>query len=206
MSVFDFLAPKNRVPLAGSSHLRVFLCHASEDKAAVRKLYKALQRDGCSPWLDEESLVAGQKWQDEIPKAVGATDVVLVCLSNHSTAKDGYIQREIALALDEVAKKPNGSIFLIPVLLEKCLIPERLGSWHSVNYFEQDGYKRLLIALSVRAHELTQLRDKRYKDLAAMANARGHYFLSSVSISKCRNCGRYLETAAMNNCPKARAK
>ena len=80
--------------------LRVFLCHGSEDKAEVRNLYRKLRGDGLDPWLDEEKLLPGQRWQDEIPKAVRNSDVVLVCLSDRTTRRDGYIQDEIRFALD----------------------------------------------------------------------------------------------------------
>lgn len=47
--------------------LKVFLCHASEDKETVRKLYHQLKADGVEPWLDEVSILPGQEWQREIP-------------------------------------------------------------------------------------------------------------------------------------------
>ncbi|MBU1101155.1 MAG: phage integrase N-terminal SAM-like domain-containing protein, partial [Bacteroidetes bacterium] len=34
--------------------LKVFLCHATEDKPVVRKLYSRLKRIGVQPWLDDE--------------------------------------------------------------------------------------------------------------------------------------------------------
>lgn len=42
--------------------LKVFLCHASADKPAVRDLYKRLTADGVDAWLDAENLIAGQNW------------------------------------------------------------------------------------------------------------------------------------------------
>ena len=36
------------------SGLRVFLCHASEDKQAAEELYNRLRADGFLPWLDKE--------------------------------------------------------------------------------------------------------------------------------------------------------
>ncbi|MFZ5910497.1 MAG: TIR domain-containing protein [Chloroflexota bacterium] len=40
--------------------LRVFLCHASHDKPAVRELYQRLKAEGwIDPWLDEENLFPG---------------------------------------------------------------------------------------------------------------------------------------------------
>ena len=74
---------------------RYFLCHSSGDKTAVRNLYHRLQKDGIEPWLDEEKLLPGQDWQNEIIKAVRASDIVVVCLSRASTTKTGFVQKEI---------------------------------------------------------------------------------------------------------------
>ena len=51
--------------------LRVFLCHSSNDKPAVRELYQKLRAEPwIQPWLDEEELYPGQDWNMEIEKAV----------------------------------------------------------------------------------------------------------------------------------------
>ena len=66
-----------------SRKLRVFLCHASQDKPAVRELYNALNREGwIDPWLDKAKILPGQDWELVIEKAVDDSDVVIVCLSN----------------------------------------------------------------------------------------------------------------------------
>jgi len=139
---------------ASARKLRVFLCHASSDKPAVRQLYQRLNGDNVRPWLDEEDLIPGQKWGEEIPKAVRASDVVIVCLSEKSTTKEGYVQKEIRLALDAADEKPPGTIFLLPLKLEQCNVPERLGHVQWVNYFEDRGYDQLLRGLSERAKQL----------------------------------------------------
>ena len=42
--------------------LRVFLCHSSNDKPAVRELYQKLRAEAwIQPWLDEEELYPGQR-------------------------------------------------------------------------------------------------------------------------------------------------
>lgn len=52
--------------------LRVFLCHSSNDKPAVRELYGRLKGEGwIDPWLDEEKLYPGQDWDLEIEKVGG---------------------------------------------------------------------------------------------------------------------------------------
>ena len=130
--------------------LRVFLCHSSGDKPAVRKIYHRLLADGVSAWLDEEDLLPGQRWEQEIPKAVRASDVVIVCLSQSSINKKGYLQKEIRYALDVADEQPEGTIFLIPLKLEECDIPEHLRRWQWVNFFEDRGYDRLMMALRRR--------------------------------------------------------
>lgn len=135
--------------------LRVFLSHASVDKPAVRGLYERLHAEGfIEPWLDEEDLLPGQDWRREIPKAVRATDVVIVCLSGSSINKAGFFQEEIKYALDAADTKPEGAIFIIPVRLEECNVPERIARWQWVNLFKESGYPKLIRALQERAKEL----------------------------------------------------
>ena len=75
--------------------LRVFLCHSSNDKPAMRELYQKLRAESwIEPWLDEEELYPGEDWDLAIEKAVEASDAVLVCLSNNSINKRGYVQKE----------------------------------------------------------------------------------------------------------------
>lgn len=131
--------------------IRVFLCHSSDDKSVVKELYNHLVKDGIDAWLDKENLFPGQDWKIEIPKAVRNSDVVIVCLSSHSITKEGYVQKEIKLALDVADEKPEGTIFIIPARLEDCEIPERINRFHWVDLFSTDGYGRLLKALQVRA-------------------------------------------------------
>lgn len=134
--------------------LRVFLCHSSSDKLAVRNLYYRLKQEGFDPWLDEAKLLPGQDWEHEIRKAVQASDVVIVCLSKASVSKAGFVQKEIEYALDVADKQPEGTIFVIPLRLEECQVPERLRRWHWVNFFEENSYERLMHALQERAKAL----------------------------------------------------
>lgn len=144
----DFQEPRKR------ESLRIFLCHSSSDKPAIRALDGRLRNDGFHPWLDEVDLLPGQDWEHEISAAVRNSGVVLVCLSRASTTREGFVQKEIKYALDVADEKPEGTIFIIPVRLEECVVPARLGRWHWVNLFEDNGYNRLLAALRSR-HQST---------------------------------------------------
>jgi hypothetical protein len=137
--------------LRPSHLLRIFLCHSSEDKPSVRDLYKRLCDDGFKPWLDEEDLLPGQDWHQEITRAVRDNDIVAVCLSRNSVNKRGYVQREIKFALDVADEQPEDTIFIIPLKLEECDVPTRLKRWQWVNLFEDRGYERLIRALRHRA-------------------------------------------------------
>ncbi len=134
--------------------LRVFLCHSSGDKPQVRGVYKRLTAEGIEAWLDEENLLPGQDWELEISRAIRSTHVVIVCLSQNSTTKRGYVQKEIKFALDEADKQPEGTIFIIPVKVEECDLPDRLRRYHTVNLFEERGFEKLMRALRSRADEL----------------------------------------------------
>lgn len=138
--------------MSGERRLKIFLCHASQDKPAVRMLFNLLKGESwIDPWLDEERILGGQNWDFEIRRAVRAADVVIVCLSKRSVTKEGYVQKEVRLALDIADEKPEGTIFLIPLKLERCSMPERLGHWQWINFTSRDGYERLLDSLRARA-------------------------------------------------------
>ncbi len=135
--------------------LRVFLCHSSNDKPAVRELYQKLRAEPwIQPWLDEEELLPGQDWDMEIEKAVDFADVVIVCLSINSVTKEGYIQKEIKKALDKADEKPERTIYIIPLCLEKCNVPSRLSKWQWVDFYKPNAFKKLIKALRSRATSL----------------------------------------------------
>ena len=137
-----------------SRTLRIFLCHASEDKAEVHNLYRKLFALGFDPWLDSEKLIPGQEWDREIKNAVKNSDVVLVCLSHKSITKTGYVQKEIKFALDIADQQPENTIFIIPLRFEECKIPDRLSNWQYTNFFEKNGYNQLKKSLYIRAEQL----------------------------------------------------
>jgi len=109
---------------------------------------------GFNPWLDELRLLPGQDWKAEIKKAIRKTDVVIVCLSKKSVTKSGFVQAEIKYALDVADEQPEGTIFIIPLRLEECNVPDRLSQWQWVDYFKENGRDLLQRALRTRAATL----------------------------------------------------
>lgn len=139
---------------AENRKLKVFLCHSKDDKPKVRELYDRLVSDGFDAWLDEEKLMPGQDWDLEIRKTVRESNVVVVCLSNGSVTKAGYVQKEIRFALDVADEQPEGAIFIIPARLEDSQVPSRLKQWQWVDIFNENGYKKLYSSLKARAQVL----------------------------------------------------
>lgn len=132
--------------------LKIFLNYASEDRPAVRELYNRLKRESwLDVWLDEARLLPGQDWNLEIRKALDEADAVLACISARSVVKEGYVQKELRSIQNKALEKPEGTIYLIPVLLEPCDIPYSLRSLHWVDPSAEGGYERLILSLQKRA-------------------------------------------------------
>lgn len=160
--------------MAESRELRVFLCHASQDKPVVRELYQRLLAEGwIDPWLDEEKLLPGQDWGMEIEKAVEDADVVLVFLSSNSVTKEGYVQKELRLVLDIALEKPEGTIFVIPLKLDDCKVPRKLHPWQYVDYSNvarrKTSYSRLRKSLLIRFDQRRNSGDGKVKAKAKLA-------------------------------------
>jgi hypothetical protein len=134
--------------------LKVFLCHSSGDKTEVNNLYNLLVQRGADSWLDSEKLLPGQDWNLEINKALDASDVILLCLSRKSVDKEGYVQKEIRIALDRALEMPEGRIFLIPARLEECELPYKIRNYQWVDLFAADGMEKLMKSLNLRASQV----------------------------------------------------
>jgi|GEM_PF-2741137 len=129
--------------LETSINARIFLSYARPDLELVNHLYDKLAADGFTPWMDVKSLLPGEKWRHAIQKAIKQSDFFLICLSNESVNRRGFLQKEIRIALDILDEMLDDDIYLIPVCLEECKVPQTLANLQCVNLFEADGYVRL---------------------------------------------------------------
>lgn len=149
---------------APQRHLRVFISHSSDDVSIARNLYNRFQDWNIDSWLDKEKLRGGQDWDLEIEKAMRSCDAVLICFTRDSVMKESYFQKEVKIALDLQSQKPDGVIFLIPIKLEACKLSPRLERLHCINYFEPDGFDKLIDALKLRRESLkANIKPIRYK-------------------------------------------
>lgn len=132
------------------SKTKVFLSYAREDKAKVRSIYARLSGAGLAPWMDIEDLAPGEIWESSIKKAIRYADFFLAFLSRNSVNKRGFLQKEIKNALDTWQEKLNSDIYIIPVRLDDCDLPEDLHAFQRVDLFEKGSFTRLLKSLQER--------------------------------------------------------
>jgi tetratricopeptide (TPR) repeat protein len=128
---------------------QIFLCYAQEDEEKVESLYKKLLDADFKPWMAKKDILPGETWESSIPRAIRRCDFFMACLSTHSVTKRGFLQKEIRYALDMWKEKLEDDIYLIPVRLEDCTVPEKLCAFQWVNLFEDDDWARLLRAIQV---------------------------------------------------------
>ena len=155
--------------------LKVFLCHASEDKPVARHFHQKLQMEGwIDAWLDEEKILPGDDWHLKITEAVQDSDIVIVFLSSKSTNKRGYVQKELKFALDVALEEPEGAVFIVPIRLDNCTPPRSLIKWQYTDYFpigQQDfAYTKVLENLENRAISLG-LRNANHKKSKGLSPA-----------------------------------
>jgi hypothetical protein len=137
-----------------------FLAYSKLNKTAVREFALKLKAEGwIDPWFDEEDILPGQVWQYSVVTSVRKSHAVIIFLSKVAVASEGFFQKEIKLALDTAAEKPDGTIFIIPIRLNDCEVPEMLKKYQYIDYFggmeqKERVYTSLITALRMRAENL----------------------------------------------------
>ena len=127
----------------------IFVSYARQDKAKIEDVYTMLMSAGCQPWVDRKDILPGEKWEPLIKKAIRESDFFLACLTTNSVNKRGMIQKEIKEALEVWREKIESDIYLIPVRLENCDVPDELHDFQWVDLFEAEGWDKLIKAIQV---------------------------------------------------------
>src|ERR1700690_1111445 len=124
----------------------VFLSYAHTDSQIVNKIANDLQKEGIRVWLDRRDLLAGQDWQNQIEKAITEAGFALVFISAESL-KSKWVQEEYRAAF--VHQQKTGGTRLIPILLQKVVLPEFLSTIQYVDFTESydNGMQNLMRAL-----------------------------------------------------------
>lgn len=104
----------------------VFLSHAGEDKERfVIDFATRLRGKGISVWLDKWEILPGDSLVDKIfEEGIKNAQAIVLVVSQNSVNKT-WVKEELNAS---VIKKINGLSKLIPVVLDKCEVPQALQS------------------------------------------------------------------------------
>jgi hypothetical protein len=115
---------------------KVFISYARENIEEAKRIRADLVSAGVNVWFDQESLLPGQYWKITIKQAIRNSRYFLAVLSTYSVTKRGYVQKELAEALELLDEFPESEIFIIPVRLDKSEpTNERLRALHWIDMF-----------------------------------------------------------------------
>jgi hypothetical protein len=130
----------------------IFISYAHADVGMAERVYEDLKRIGEEPWVDFVDLLPGQRWEEIITKRIRSSRYFLALLSSHSVSTNGFVRRELMLALDVLHHRPPNEIYLIPARLEATVAPDlELNELQWADLF--DSYARGLAKIVQALHE-----------------------------------------------------
>ena len=132
----------------------VFLSYCRENLAEVQHLHDDLVAAGEPVWWDQD-IAGGEDWKLAIRRAMKDAYAVVLCLSAESQARTkSGIYPEARDAIKAYREYPPGTVFLIPVRLSACAIPDveiddnrTLDGLHYIDLFPEDQRARGLGSL-----------------------------------------------------------
>jgi hypothetical protein len=149
---FDLNHRKSDSTSVSAFHARladIFISYARLDVVVVQEIYKVLLRQKYIPWMDIHSIRGGDNWLRAIFKAIDECEIFLAVLSNNSVSRRGVIQRELKKALDKWDGMLPDDIYIIPLRIDDCPIPELLKGFQVIDWNNGKGKKKLLDAISI---------------------------------------------------------
>jgi len=111
-------------PNAAFGGRKVFLSHASTDRAFVLRLVKILKQNQVSFWYSETDIQGAKQWHDEIGRALTKCNWFLLVLTPNSIHSP-WVKRELLFALEQ--KRYNEKI--IPLLYKSFPGPSLVFKW-----------------------------------------------------------------------------
>ncbi|MEO0407395.1 MAG: TIR domain-containing protein [Cyanobacteria bacterium P01_A01_bin.135] len=90
----------------------VFLAHNSNDKPLIRQLRDHLQAEGIQTWLDEDNILPGRQFQDEVQNAIRQIKSAAICIGQSGLGR--WQDLELKAFISECVER---GVPVIPVLL-----------------------------------------------------------------------------------------
>jgi len=125
----------------------VFVSYSKKDVGRLLPIYEQLKRQGFNLWLDQEELLPGQQWEEEIIRVIKTARIFLLFLSSTWVESKGYVQKELKVALDVVQELPSDQVFIVPVRLDDCKVPRELSELNWMDLWDAPHMEKLVGAL-----------------------------------------------------------
>lgn len=111
----------------------IFLSYAREDGERANRIYSMINRHDRPVFYDKMSLIPGMDWREEIERSLEKCKLVLILCSRHTVEKEGFIQKEIRLALERSEMMPEGRIFIIPIRFDEADVPRKIARYQWID-------------------------------------------------------------------------
>lgn len=127
----------------------IFISYARTDAEIAQGIYETLSHKNQYPWMDIYDLHGGENWQRAIYKAIDNSDIFIALLSNNSVSRRGVIQKELKKALDKWEGMLPDDIYIVPVRVDDCPIPDLLKHIQVLDWDGGKGENKLLEAIRI---------------------------------------------------------
>lgn len=94
----EFLAHLLQELYTSSDHYDVMISYSTKQLDEANAIYHRLISEGISTWMAPQSIPTGSAYDDEIPKAINNSDIVLLLLTNDSV-KSFWVPKEIGSSI-----------------------------------------------------------------------------------------------------------
>jgi hypothetical protein len=131
----------------------VFVSYSRKDSEKVGELRKRLEASGYRIWFDKKD-IGGGEWRTAIKRGLRHSNRFLACISTNTVERGEVLQYEWDTALGIQSENLEGEVYLLPVRLEACELPEALRHLQCFDLYEADGWKRLSGALPKQPSKL----------------------------------------------------
>jgi len=122
----------------------VFISYSADAKKLAERLAGSLQTEGVATWSDFENISPGERWYDQIQRALDQAKLYVIVVGSRNIMRD-WQDREWQGALERTWADPDKRI--IPVLVGHADAPAFLRNWASFRIepgrHEADSIKKL---------------------------------------------------------------
>ena len=127
--------------------MKVFISYSSKNRLRALRLAEALRDINVDVWWDEWDILVGHSFLDSIYDGLRSCDYLAVILTKHSV-KSKYVKEELDFA--KQMELENSKVKILPLLYEKCQIPDSLKRKHYADFTNfKKGFSELIKILGI---------------------------------------------------------